>query len=101
MPYLSETAEKELIHSNIDKDARIAELLDKLAAANSLAADRMDERKDAVVRAAHEFIRNGTRITQIGGEFVTVVIENNDKSDPHYALCKAIEAYQRTTKEQG
>lgn len=51
----------------------------------------------AVIDAALTFIEHGTKVTKVGGEIAHVVIERADKSDPHYALCKAVEAYRKAT----
>lgn len=51
----------------------------------------------AIIDAALAFIEHGTKVTKVGGEIAHVVIERADKSDPHYALCKAVEAYRKAT----
>jgi hypothetical protein len=46
-----------------------------------------------IAEAARRFVQIGSRITRIDGEFVHQIIENDDKSDPHYALCQAVIEY--------
>ncbi len=48
------------------------------------------EQLEAVERAARQFIKDGLRLTPQG----LIVREAKDNSDPHYALCNALEAIQ-------
>lgn len=53
-----------------------------------------DKPTDAMIEAVRLFLKEGTRVTQRGGEFFTQVIERKDKSDPYYRLCVALENYE-------
>jgi hypothetical protein len=72
-------------------------LAEHLARANGAIASVpplvVDDAARRVIEAAQLFVKEGTRVTQRDGDFLTQVIEKKDRSDPHYKLCVALEEF--------